>query len=416
MIKTRTVQKGFFAYPAMCMFIVLSLLSTPPSAEQTKAQLENSIIALISNGSVLVCNDTGKEVFSFNADKPFIPASIIKIVTAKVAFDTLGREYRFKTEFYLDRNEHLYIRGWGDPFLVSEEIELIAKELLKKGVYELRTLSVNDEQFSSSLVIPGVSQTLNPYDAINGALVVNFNTLNIGKDAQGVVLSAEKETPLTPLGLKKAVHIKNGQTERISLLHDKEECLQYAAELFTAIFANTGIVIDKTQTGSRPIPASAKLIYTHLNTRHLEIVVRELLKYSNNFIANQIFLTLGALTESYPATLEKGQLYFEKYLKEKMNISKDQLTITEGSGISRSNSITTRNMMRFLIAFRGNNDLLSLKDDVFCKSGSLDGVYNYAGYIKYKNGKVWPFVIMLNQKRNVRDAILSQLKKWVVIQ
>ena len=50
-----------------------------------------------------------------NADRPFVPASVAKIVTAWLAMEVLGADYRFETRFYLDRDRVLYIRGGGDP-------------------------------------------------------------------------------------------------------------------------------------------------------------------------------------------------------------------------------------------------------------------------------------------------------------
>ena len=65
-----------------------------------------------------------------NADQPFVPASVAKIVTAWLAMEVLGPDYRFETRFYLDRDRVLYIRGGGDPFLISEELAQLASALV----------------------------------------------------------------------------------------------------------------------------------------------------------------------------------------------------------------------------------------------------------------------------------------------
>ncbi len=51
-------------------------------------------------------------------DEPFVPASVTKIVTAWLAMEVLGGDYRFKTRFYLDDKRVLFVSGGGDPFLI----------------------------------------------------------------------------------------------------------------------------------------------------------------------------------------------------------------------------------------------------------------------------------------------------------
>ena len=79
------------------------------------------------SGIVLVVDEKGNELIAQNADRPFAPASVTKIVTAWLAMQVLGGDYRFETKFYLDKNRVLYVRGGGDPFLVSEELAPLAQ-------------------------------------------------------------------------------------------------------------------------------------------------------------------------------------------------------------------------------------------------------------------------------------------------
>ncbi len=72
----------------------------------------------------------GNELVAQNADEPFVPASVNKIVTAWLAMEVLGGDYRFETRFYLDDKRVLYVRGGGDPFLISEELAPLATELV----------------------------------------------------------------------------------------------------------------------------------------------------------------------------------------------------------------------------------------------------------------------------------------------
>ena len=79
---------------------------------------------------MLVVDAKGDELVAQNADQPFVPASVTKIVTAWLAMEVLGGDYRFETRFYLDDKRVLYVRGGGDPFLISEELEPLATDLV----------------------------------------------------------------------------------------------------------------------------------------------------------------------------------------------------------------------------------------------------------------------------------------------
>ena len=76
---------------------------------------KEKVAALAPSGVVLVLDEKGNELVAQNADKPFVPASVAKIVTAWLALEVLGPDYRFETRFYLDADRVLYIRGGGDP-------------------------------------------------------------------------------------------------------------------------------------------------------------------------------------------------------------------------------------------------------------------------------------------------------------
>ena len=107
--------------------LLLALLLVP---DQVLGAAKEKIAALAPSGLVLVMDAEGKELVAQNAVEPFVPASVAKIVTAWVAMQVLGGDYRFQTSFYLDRDRMLYVRGGGDPFLVSEELALLAPALV----------------------------------------------------------------------------------------------------------------------------------------------------------------------------------------------------------------------------------------------------------------------------------------------
>jgi D-alanyl-D-alanine carboxypeptidase/D-alanyl-D-alanine-endopeptidase (penicillin-binding protein 4) len=245
---------------------------------------------------------------------------------------------------------------------------------------------------------------------MNGALVVNFNTINVRRDAGGTVYSGEPVTPLTPLARTKAAAISPGTSQRINLTRDENECLQYAGELFGTLLGRTSVAVDVGEVDDEE-RHRWRLIHTHENTRNLSDVVKGLMKYSNNFIANQIFLTVGATKLGYPAALEKSVTFYREYMKNELQLSPEEVTLVEGSGISRTNRITASTMIKVLKKFADHAELLPANGTALVKSGTLSGVYNYAGYIKTSRG-LRPFVIILNQRRNTRDSILKVLARY----
>ncbi|KMQ50042.1 D-alanyl-D-alanine carboxypeptidase [Chitinispirillum alkaliphilum] len=393
----------------MCIVLLVAIF-TKGFADR-KASIEQEISRLVTNGSVVLHDEAGNPLISENGDNLYIPASIVKILTSAVAIDLLGADFRFKTEFHITENNSLVIKGWGDPFLVSEEIKLIAENLKIMGVSSINQIYVDNSTFSPNIVIPGIVRTQNPYNALNGALVTNFNTLNLRRCNLGNIYSAEEVTPLTPIAISKGGSIDVGTTRRINLSGSREDCLRYAGELFATIFQESGIEIENEYiTNSQLDPASTPF-YVHYNSRDIVEISKGLQRFSNNFIANQIFLTLGAEKLGYPATLEKGKSVFENYIRTVLGIPSEKLVMEEGSGISRNNKITGNTMVSILQNDKSLSELLAARGSSLVKSGTLTGVYNYAGYIQASRG-LMPFVIMLNQNSNHRDRILTLLEEY----
>ena len=387
--------------------VTLSILPISASPAETLAKIKS----LVENGSVMFNDEKGASLIAVNPDTPFIPASIIKVLTSQIALDLLGPEFRFKTECYTNSKSDLIIKGFGDPFLISNEIRAFAQRLKAKGITSINKIILDQSYFADDLAIPGISTTNNPYDALNGALVVNFNTINVKKDATGTIVSAEEETPLTPLAIEKAASFVPGTTERINLSARKTDCIRYAGELLQTIFREQGLTIAESTINEASVGANRAPFHTYRNSRPLPEVLKGLLKYSNNFIANQIFLVIGAQKNGAPATMEKSTAVFGAYIREELKIPETELIMVEGSGISRDNRVTGRVMVAIMERFKPHVDLLTLKNGHPLKSGTLSGVNNYAGYIKTTKG-LRSFVIMLNQEKSNRDAILKLLERY----
>ena len=328
----------------LALACVLLLLPAP-----ALAGVKETIAALAPSGIVLVIDEKGNELIAQNADKPFVPASVTKIVTAWLAMEVLGGDYRFETKFYLDKDRVLYVRGGGDPFLVSEELAELAQQLVAAiGKEPITGIVLDASYYPSDLRIPGIENTTESYDALNSALAVNFNT--IAAVRKGIrVRSAESQTPITPIAIREFKARGPNGRGRISLSKDPAVSLQYAGELIAAFIEKAGGSVNgKITTGS--VPEALKPVYIH-KSRPLSEILVQLLIASNNYIANQVFLEIGG-TLGGSVSLDKSLKVLNKMLAEN-GLAKD-IHMEEGSGISRDNRFTARGLAKVLDPVRAS--------------------------------------------------------------
>lgn len=336
----------------------------------------------------------------------FMPASVLKIGTALAALRILGPDYRFTTFFYYTAEHDLYIQGFADPMLVSEEVAQIVATLRKRGISAIRDIHLDDSACRLEHGTDGAENTLNPYDAQNSCLAVNFNSISFIKGLNGSVISGEEQTPALPLMRELAQGAAPGK-QRINTTAHGNQSLRYVGELFAELFRKQG---DTVSGGILfgPVPQGLKPVYEHSSGKPLSEVLTGLLKYSNNFIANQLFLAVGARQFGWPATWDKGRRAVTALYRNDLGLSEKDIVIREGSGLSRENRVTPRAMLAILEAFKPHAGLLPFENNCLRKSGTMTGVYGYAGYFAGERG-LDSFVLLLNQPENNRDQVLELL-------
>src|SRR5262249_11298487 len=161
---------------------------------------------------------------------PFVPASVAKLVTAWLAMEVLGGDYRFQTRFYLDGERKLYVRGGGDPYLISEELAQLPSELVAAiGKEPLTRIGLEARYYPSHTTtrIPDTGDTEEPDHAPIWAHAVNSNTIHAGRKGK-TVRSAEGQAPITPLAISQFRARGREGRGRISLTQDPAVGLQYA--------------------------------------------------------------------------------------------------------------------------------------------------------------------------------------------
>lgn len=356
------------------------------------AGVKEKVAALAPSGTVLVVDAHGEELVAQNADEPFVPASVTKIVTAWLAMATLGGDYRFETRFYLDDSRLLYVRGGGDPFLISEELAMLAPALVAAiGKAPIAGIVLDASYYPQNLRIPGIEDDGKAYDALNSALAVNFNTVFAARSGDKV-RSAEPQTPITPLAISEFRARGPKGSGRISLSRDPAVSLQYAGELIAAFIERAGgVVSGKIATGIAP--EGLKPVYVHKQSRPLSEILVDLMRDSNNYTANQVFLEIGARKAGGPVSLEKSLAVANASLAAQ-NLG-PAIHIEEGSGISRGNRFTARGLAKVLELFAPHADLLRGHDGGLNKTGTMDGIRTLAGYADTASHGRVRFVISL---------------------
>jgi len=382
-------------------FVSALLLLTGPALAGAKEK----VAAMAPSALVYVVDDKGNELIAQNADQPFVPASVTKLVTAWLAMDVLGADYRFETKFYLDKDRVLYVRGGGDPFLISEELAPLATELVAAiGKEPITGIVLDASYYPSDLRIPGIEDTDEAYNALNSALAVNFNTISAVRKGNKI-LSGESQTPITPVAISQFRARGPKGAGRISLAQDPAISLQYAGELIAAFIEQAGgSVKGKITTGT--VPQGLEPVYVH-KSRPLSQILVALLIASNNYIANQVFLEIGG-TLGGSVSLEKSLNVANAMLA--ANGLADAIHIEEGSGISRNDHFTARGLAKVLELFAPHAELLHGHDGGLNKTGTMSGVSTLAGYADTKSHGRVRFVIALKTNGDMRFQLLHAIE------
>ena len=391
--------------------IILIIGLSVPSIMATAAFGDTGNKAVLSligaRDSLLVVDQDAKVVLSKNDSQKLLPASILKIFTSLVAIHYLGLEYQYRTEFFIDNNSNLKIKGFGDPLLISEVVRdishLLAVLLGQKA--KINNLVVDDSYFIQPLTIPGVSSSSQPFDAPNGALCVNYNTVFFKNSPSGII-SAESQTPLIPFA-ERLIRKRKLKSGRIVLSHKEKENSVYAGKLFEYFLKQEGVLLSGRVKPGKVNYSHDRLIFRYTSRFSLAEIITRLLEHSNNFMANQLLITAGIKAFGPPGNLPKGVEAALAYANKELAFT--DMTIAEGSGISRQNRLSAREMMRVLEAFEPNFVLLRQKGRDFYKTGTLDGINTRAGFIASKNGGQYRYVVMINTPGKSTKPIMRQL-------
>jgi D-alanyl-D-alanine carboxypeptidase/D-alanyl-D-alanine-endopeptidase (penicillin-binding protein 4) len=402
-----------------------------------------------------------------NADAVMNPASVMKLVTTYAALELLGPAYRWKTEAYLD-GEHLVLRGYGDPKLNYESFWMLLRNLRGRGLRELRGDVVLDRSFfdAGAQYAPFDSDIYRPYNVAPDALLVNFKALRFtfipdgdkpvrvfAEPALGLEIvntlrpSAQAACPDGNRAFRELVQATfQPRPPRASFSgiypvscgeRDLNVALHEPADYFAGLLRQLWTELGGSWRGSlREGVASpeARLIYTH-ESEPLAEIVRDINKFSNNVMARQLFLTMGAELGGSPGQAQKAARVIKEWVAQK-KIRAPELELENGSGLSRLERLSPAHLAQLLqAAWRSAvmPELLSslpvvaadgtmrkrlrgerVAGQAHIKTGLLNDARSIAGYVLDRSGRRHVVVMLINHPRAPEaDPAMDALLEWV---
>jgi len=424
--------------------------------------------------------DRQQVIYARNSDSLFTPASNMKMFTSAMALKKVGPDYRFHTRLYTNGRikgtllkGDLYIKGFGDPSLVTEQMWILVNELKNLSITKVEgNIIADNSYFDGQGRLKTWSSYKGPeaYLAPMGALSFNFNTVTVhvepGKktgDRPRVAVDPDIEYFRVR---NKAVTTVNKRSRRKLIVnrlkrknHDEivikgrlpknvarkkfylnvTDPQRYTASVFKRFLNQAGVrVTGKVKQGR--VPEGATLVLDH-ESPPLGQILRGLNKFSNNFVAEQILKTLGAQFMGEPGTTENGVLLLQDYMQE-LGFTPDQYRMVDGSGLSKTNLVTPDQVIALLEdahsdlsifpEFISALGVMGLDGSVIdrmghkkeaqkirVKTGTLNHVSALSGYFQSQDGERFAFSILLNDVKcsngkamKLQDEIMEMALKF----
>ncbi len=351
-----------------------------------------------TNSAILIYNPLTKDtIFQLHHSLSVIPASNTKLFTTAIALSILGGNYPLSTKILTDDknikdgiiNGNLYIKGYGNSTFTSEDLEKMVIELKRMGIRKILGNIIGDDSYfdeiytRSDWITDDTQQLKLPPIS---ALVIDRNSRleqrRIKYKRRGLVRYRVKEV---------YSQIKNPPLYIANLLRDK--------------LAEEGIKVNKSAIKGITPSGCVVLVESKILLKDL---VKRINKRSDNFLAECLFKTIGAV-----ATGKQGNSFYStqtilKFLKDN-GIYSEGTSIVDGSGLSRYDKVTVGAICGLLekmyfdmknfddfynsLSIAGIDGTLrhrmrgsSAENDFHGKTGTLNGVSSLSGYLKTASG------------------------------
>lgn len=409
-------------------------------------------------------------VFGNNENQDFVPASVTKIVTAAAVLQTLGPSYKFQTTLWSSAavkngvlQGDLVLKGGGDAGFVSETMWFLVNELVRAKITKIEgNILVDDTDFDSVRedASRDPERVDRAYDAPVGAMSFNWNSINIY--VRPTQVGEPPQVYLDPLpdyysveNKAKTVN-KSGSSLEISREKNRvvvrgtigvganefvaykniDDPVDWSGRNLIYFLSQRGIgVSGRVKAGKRP---DGSRLLAKADSKPVSQHVADMMKFSNNYVAEMLTKNLALYNGVTPASLDEGMKTLRATL-DGMGIDGKRYTLLNPSGLSRRNRIKASDLAMVLVQAQhhfptfaemlaafplaGMDGTLKnrMKDNgtkgwVRAKTGNLAGVVGLSGFAGRKDGSSYAFAFLFNGKaeqadsaRRLFDALASEL-------
>jgi len=418
---------------------------------------------------------SGESVLEWRIDESRNPASTIKLLTTLVALDVLGPTYRWRTDVYVNGDladgrldGDLALKGYGDPFLVTERVWQLLRNVRQAGVRDIGgDLLIDDSWFDVGEYDPAAfdHQPLRAYNVAPNALLMNLKVIRYWfepDNARGTV-NVRLEPPLDNLRVDNRLGLATGRCrgfQRGITITSNEAadkvtfsgrfpngCDRYAMDrtalshnafvygLFENLWRESGGSIAGGWRNA-VISDDAEPLLSFRSLPLADVIAR-INKHSNNVMARQLLYTLGAEVNGPPGTEDSGKAVIAEWLANNGLASTD-IAIANGAGLSRLTRTTARDMTAMLqfawrqpympeylasLSLSGLDGTLRrrfadtpLIGKAHLKTGSLDHVTAIAGYLQSRSGRRFTVVALQNFAdihRGPGEEVQEAILRWL---
>jgi D-alanyl-D-alanine carboxypeptidase/D-alanyl-D-alanine-endopeptidase (penicillin-binding protein 4) len=331
-----------------------------------------------SLGIVIQNIKTGERIYELNANRSFVPASVMKVLTATASINYLGPTFRYTTLLATQQSAiktgvisgNLYLTFSGDPSLKSCDVDELLNSLRKKQIHQISgNIVIDTYPFIESVAGPGFmwdDENLCFAGPVNG-IVLDRNCFKFNLYPSPVL---SHQAILISQSLFTSVHLENTVRTKLG---SNDTCYQTLESDFTNHYKLTGCIpynkpelqfdvaihdpqlvlveLIKKNLQKQHIklngtiifarrPASLMILASH-QSEPLSVLMQQMLKKSDNLYANTFFKTLGATYYDSDATWENGAAAVLAILH-KLKIDTSYDIIADGAGLSRYNRLTPK--------------------------------------------------------------------------
>jgi len=398
-----------------------------------------------------------RELFAHRADVPMNPASNQKLLTAAAALRYLGPDHRTRTALLGrigdgGRIDVLTLRGAGDPMLQRADLVALADELVDRGVRSVGAIRVDATYFDEQTDPPAFAQQPQetaPFRAPVSAVAVERNAfplrllpgprpgaparvripgrghfvidnrLTTAADGPPRVIADQRPTDDGRLSLRLSGTLPIGILG-VTYRRRVEFPRRFAGWVLADALGQVGIETPEDLRVSLGATPGGVPMLASRRSPPLAVLLRELGKDSDNFVAEMLLKVVAAETEGTPATTAAGCRRIRALLRE-AGADDDGVELVNGSGLFDGNAVPPRVLTRLLthvhrqpgirpeylahLATAGVDGTLArrLRDlpdgvSVRAKTGTLADVASLSGYVLVDGGddRAWAFSILAN--------------------